>query len=275
MTTTPPAPTITVDIDPTPCPRVEIEITPMPGDAVTVTIWRNWAGQRFPVRGARDATVSGDFFIIDYEAPFGVPVVYTCTTGDVDGNPSLLSPNSDQALLDIEDTIWVQDPIDPTTAIPIPLMGDEMFLEASSFASVTYSVPSSGSVNQVIGSGMPVAYAGARQAASNMPLSVFTPDVDTTFAFRELMLQAYPFCMRTPARVSMLTGLTYVAAGDVTETLRIDGSTLWAMTGQAVRSPGVGVIISPRIYDDLLGEAGTYTELLALYATYTAVKRGS
>lgn len=274
MTTTPPAPTLTPSTSSDPCPRVEVVVTPMPGDADTITVWRSWKGQYAVVRDADAASVSGDFLVVDYEVPLGVPVTYTCRTADAAGTPSQESSGTTTTVNVSE--LWIQDPLDPTTALAARIdlvQTTGVSLHGESFMPATYSADIQ--ITPVAGSALPVAFSGTRRAASRMPLSLITWDVDATDQLRLLLRQAFPLCIRTPADIPQLTGLTYVALDDVLETPYPGwDSTLFTATVDSVRGPGAGIVVQVRTYDDLLDEAGTYSALLGLYSTYVEVLRG-
>ena len=275
MTTTPPAPTLTAATDADPCPRVEVLITPMPVDVDEVTVYRSWKGQRQVVRGASRAEVAGDYLIIDYEVPLGVPVSYTSVGFDVSGVPSQESAST-TVTVDVAD-VWLQDPLDPTTALAarmsrtsvtegVEIIGDSI-LPASYQATTT--------VQPVVGSALPVGMASVRRAVSRAPLTFIAWSPTDAETLRTLLMQTFPLCVRTPAAIPQLGGLTYFALPDFVEAPYPGWTaTLFTASGDAVRPPGSGIVIQPRTYADLSAEAATYAGLLALYPTYVDVKRG-
>lgn len=274
MTTTPPAPTLTAYTDADPCPRVEILITPMPAGVDEITIYRSWQGQRSVVRGASRAEVAGAFLVVDYEAPLGTSIVYTSIGYDASGVPSQESAGS-TVTVSVSDA-WIQDPLDPTSAmqagltIPRDLMvTTPSFLPASFAAAVT--------VAPIVGSRLPAAMGGTRQAASRMPLTLDARTPTVAADLEELLNQSFPLCLRTPADlIRQLGGLTYLAIQEYVPTPD-DGwnaGTLYSMTADTVRGPGAGIVVQVRTYDDLLAEATTYADLLTLYPTYLDVLRG-
>ncbi len=274
MTTTPPAPTLTAATDADPCPRVEVLITTMPGDADTVTVYRSWRGRRTTVRDAEDTSVSGDFLIVDYEVPFGTPVTYTCRTADVAGVPSQESAGTTVTMS--VTNVWMQDALAPTSALEVRMVRTTdtgLTAHGDSFMPATYSADSS--VVPIFGDELPVGLGSVRRAASRMPFGVIAWTPDDADQVRTLLAQAWPLCVRTPAAIPQLGGLTYIALPDVTE-IPYPGwdATLFSATGDSVRGPGSGIAVQVRTYDDLLDEAATYTGLISLYATYVALLRG-
>jgi hypothetical protein len=269
----PPAPILTAFTDASPCPRVQIRVPAMPPLAATITVWRTWSGRRSQVRDAVDAPVSGPYFVTDYEVPLGVPVTYTCETKTAGGTPSELS---DGATTTVNvSSIWMQDALDPTTAIEVQPTPGITGIRAigDSFAPLTYEL--SGEVLPVVGSREPIAVGGTRRAASKVPLSVTTWSQVDTDKVRTLWSQAFPLCARTPSSIPQHGGLVYLAFTGFTEAPYPGwAGTLFATVGDAVRGPGRGIVVQPRTYAHLLDEASTYAGLLTLYPTYLDVRRG-
>lgn len=274
MTTTPPAPTLTVHTDADPCPRVEILISSMPAGIDEITIYRTWLGNRVEVRGGKRAEVAGSYLLVDYEVPLGTSVSYSAVGYDVAGIPSLESPLT--ATTVSVSTVWLQDPLDPTTALQAGLSTprSDLMVVAPSFELGNYV--SSVIKSTVVGSSLAVARAGTRQAASDMPLSVIAGTPTDAAAFQSLFDQAPILCVRAPSGdVPYLGGLAYVAFGTY-QPRPAKGwqSTLFTLSGDVVRPPGAAVVVSPRTYDDLLDESATYSGLLTLYPTYIDLLRG-
>jgi hypothetical protein len=272
VTTTPPAPTLTGHTDADPCPRVEVLITPMPGDAATVTVWRSWSGRREVVRGAKRALSAGDTLVIDYEAPTGVPVEYSCVTYDLAGTASEESPRA-TVTLDSDD-VWLQDPLDPTSALQAGLTTRrDLMVIGPSFVGAR---PVDMTVQQPVGSALPFAFGRKRRAARGMPITVHAETQTAAAQLEALLDQAQPLCVRTPAAVTKLTGLTYVAVGEYLPDVW-DGwqETTYPLVGDVVKGPGAAVVVNPRTFDDLPQEASTFDALLSLHATFIDLKRGA
>lgn len=272
MTTTPPAPTLTVHTDADPCPRVEVLVTPMPVDVDQVTVYRTWRGQRSAVRGASRAEVAGDYLVIDYEVPLGTPVAYSVVGYDTGGTASQESSSS-TVTVDVDD-VWIQDPLDPTSAIAVGLtLPRTIMAVAPSFMPATWAMPSI--IAPIHGSSTPVGLGGARQDAAGIPLTIVTSTPSESAQVHDLLAQAYPLCVRTPSAIPQLTGLTYMAIGDYSPEPHAGWrSTTYPLVGSSVRGPGVSIVVQPRTYADLPAEAATYAGLKALYPTYLDVKRG-
>lgn len=268
----PAAPQLVVGTDADPCPRVEITVPTVPPGAVTITVWRQWSGRRTQVRDAVDAAVSGAFFIVDYEAPLGVQVTYTCETKDANGAVSELS-DATTATVNVS-TIWMQDALDPNSAIEVQSSGTTGITAiGDSFAPMAYEL--TGSILPIAGSRDSVAVGGTRRAASQIPLNLITRSLADTAAVRALWDQAFPLCVRMTSAIPQHDGLVYLAFTEFRESPYPGwDKTLFTAVGDSVRGPGLGVIVNPRQYAHLLDEATTYAGLISLYSTYLDVLRG-
>lgn len=272
MTTTPPAPTVTVFTDAAPCPRAEVVITPMPGDVDTITVYRTWRGQRSVVRGASRTGVAGALLVVDYEVPLGTAVSYSSVGYSTVGAPSEES-TSTVVSVSVND-VWIQDPLDPASAIQVGLtIPRETQVVFPAFLPGKKVTPST--IVAIAGSGLPVGLGGARQALSGIPFTLHTTTQSATDILESLLEQAYPLCVRVPAAVPQMNGLVYLAIGETTPDPGNDWvETTFAMTADVVRGPGAAIVIQPRTYAALPDEAATYTALKTLYPTYLDVRRG-
>lgn len=277
MTTTPPVPTVTPSIDAAPCPRVEILISPMPVDADTITITRAYGSQTDTVRGATGVVVAGDFVVVDYEAPFGVDVTYTCVTEDAGGIASSVSDPSTTVNLDVAE-VWAQDPLDPSTSMPWALNRDgasDARAKRPSFSGFKLSAPQNLAAS--IGSRLPIGQSGVRQAPSAMPLVIATTTPDSTLTMLNLLTQAGALlCIRVPAaKLPLVDPLGYYQLGDITpDDTTVYGQVWWTTAATAIVGPSLDVIVPTRTLDDLGGEASTLADFGTLYATLIDLERG-
>lgn len=272
MTTTPPAPTVTVFTDADPCPRAEVVITPMPGDIDEITVYRTWRGQRSVIRGASRAEVAGAYLVVDYEVPIGTSVSYSSVGYDTVGVPSEESLAT-AVTVSVTD-VWIQDPLDPTTALQVGLtIPREIQAAFPSFLPGKRVMPSA--VVPIAGSSLPVGLGGTRQALSGIPFTLHAMTQSAADTVEVLLDQAYPLCVRVPGAVPQMDGLAYLAIAEVLlEAVNAWEETLFSMTADIVRGPGAAIVVQPRTYADLLDEAATYTALKTVYPTYLDVRRG-
>lgn len=276
MTSTPPAPALTGHTDPAPCPRVEVLISPMPAGVAFISIYR-FVGTAAGVlvRGASMQPVSGDFLVIDYEAPIGESITYQAIAYDSSGTPSANSTSS--SALTLNSTLaWLQDPLDPTSAVGVALnrYGGSPYFSAGTLASATYG--QTVAINPILGSPLPLAVGDVVQAASGIPFVITSlTDDGSADNLRDLFTAAFPLCVRMPASVPTLPGLIYLALTSLTEAPNLNtGRTIFSFAGQSVAGPGLNVVLSPRTWDTVSGEGATWNDIAALYSTWVNVQRG-
>lgn len=252
---------VTAQSDTNPCPRAEITITGITGTNVTLT--RNYGTETSEVRGALKRETTGTSFIIDYEAPLGTPVTYEATGLDANGNitdtatksaPVTVAPQ----LYDGE-MAWMQDPLDPTTAMRV-------ILEGQAGTSLGYS--RSVEYNRPLQSTL-MGMAGRMGEAENVPWSVFTRYGDETAKFLDLVRTAYPLVIRTIAPIP-LPPLVY-ASVDSVKRIQIDlyqaGWEMWAMEFTTVRASSAAIVKPFYTYGSVirLHEGYSYADVIAAH----------
>ncbi|MGH3998724.1 MAG: hypothetical protein ACRDTJ_14860, partial [Pseudonocardiaceae bacterium] len=99
-----------------PCDRVEVTITDLTPTENTVTVWRTSDGKRQAVRESRGRTKVTSDFIVDYEVPLGRTVTYELEVTAGLNNQVAVTP---QNVVVAATSGWIQDPLDPGSAIRI------------------------------------------------------------------------------------------------------------------------------------------------------------
>lgn len=254
-----------------PCPRVGVTVTGLsPTTESTVTVWRSVPGEgRAAVRGLRRTKLIDATYVVDYEAPLGRDVTYTLeVTGPV--VPATLTGT---VAIDT-DTVWFQDPLDPTSAVPVATWDDgaDIWFAASALTEIGYAEPAS--LVRVMGARYPTALGGGRSGPSSAPFDVYTSAIEAANRLRMLLDAASPLLVRTIPLISPpLPALTYLRA-DVAEQpvdrLMLDrvgvsgpmggDVTFWSMRGDLVAGPSINLLVP----------TWTYAQVSALYETYAA-----
>jgi hypothetical protein len=237
-----------------------------------LTVWRQDGGDRTVVRGASGQSVSGSAVVVDYEAPLQTPVTYVCQTVDSAGAVSLVSLPSAAVTLK-EPRMWFQDPVDPTSAVPVALSrpGGAVSRRA---ALAPVSRVQDVTVTPLPNSKLPVASATKRRDPEDVPFEIRTTE-PTTSQVRALTVEAFPLLVRTGTRAPMLPSLSYMVFPTVTERFIYGPDvTIWTLTGQSVQPPTTPVVVAPRTLDDLADEASTLDGLSGLYASMLNLDRG-
>ncbi|MBP1241748.1 hypothetical protein ABID92_000424 [Frigoribacterium sp. PvP120] len=109
-------------LDRAPVERVEVTVTEILPDAVYVDIYRLAEGRSMLVRGGVRVYAVGGVTVVDFEAPFGVPITYRAEMfADQAGTASLGFTGSADTFLDVTSTC-VHQPLNPELAVwPIRL----------------------------------------------------------------------------------------------------------------------------------------------------------
>jgi hypothetical protein len=108
---------LAVRLDHAPVERVEVTVTEILPEAVYVDIYRLAEGRTMLVRGGVRVYAVGGVTVIDFEAPFGIPITYRAEMfADQDGTASLGFTGSADAFLDVA-TTCVHQPLSPQLAV--------------------------------------------------------------------------------------------------------------------------------------------------------------
>lgn len=256
--------TVEVMLD-APCPRVGITVTGLsPTAESTITLWRTTAGEgRSPVRGLRRAVVVDATYVQDFEVPLGRPVTYML---EVAG--PVTPPITTATVTVPSDRVWLQDPLDPSTACEVATRrtAGALYMTSSALAEIRYEAP--GAAVSVMGARFPTLLGGGRRAATSVPFEVLTTAIEASNRLRVLLDAASPLLMRTIPLISPpLPALAYLRA-DAVEQPRAGyrGGTLtrWSLSGDLVQGPSINLLVP----------TWTYAQVSALWETYAAAAAG-
>lgn len=261
-----------------PCDRVEVTITDLTPTENTVTVWRTSDGKRQAVRGARRRIMVTSDFVVDYEVPLGRVVKYEIEVTAGLNNQVAVAP---QDVTVNASSGWIQDPLDPGSAIRIhggvgP--AGEAALRGDAFARLEYA--SDMSIVPIMGSPDPVALIGQRQSASGVSLPMVTEAAQEAADLRRLIQQAPLVLVRPlPGWASALPGLCYTASAKPAE-LPIDeawGGKIvhWELTGDLVAAPAMNILIPLWTYGNVKDLWATYQQAQTALTgkTYLEVKK--
>lgn len=123
------------------------------------------------VRGADRITVTGALFVRDHVPPLNVEARYRLVV-----HSGAVTPlRGEDRITIVSDRVWVQDPLDPRTAVAVQCShdGDDVYLLADSVAAYSRRRPLD--LVTPLGGRLPVASAGTRQAPSGIPLYLRAP----------------------------------------------------------------------------------------------------
>ena len=221
----------------------------------TITITRTAEGDTVPVRGALEVVPRTDtFVVVDNEAPFGVPLVYTLTQTYADGTTSTVESN--EVILTGVELPWLTNPI----------TGEGVDATIADWPELSY--PGRQTIVDVSGRSAPLVISDVRGTPTS-ELVVLTRTRDQLVRLRHLLhtgdvVQVRPVCGAVEA--------AYLAVGEVTETryrpagdgAGSDWRRLVTLAAQAVDQPTPRI---PAVGDTLADLAAYVPTTLADLAT--------
>lgn len=234
------------------------------GDGAVI-VERSWDGGAtwHRVRGGALVLAGGDY-LVDHAAPLGVETTYRVVQGGVTLATAQITLESS--------TAWVQDPLDPSSALAVTLGALDQgrpLLAAGSLASAAYAQVSD--LALVDGAAYPVASIGQRQVASDVPLVLAVDVAQDAGRLRRLLLSAGQLLVRGLPD-SMLTPVAHVVA-TVKEARVGEGVgavALWDLDATLVRPVSLTITIPRWTYEEV---AAMYPEMT--YAEVTASRPGA
>ncbi|MFZ4843957.1 hypothetical protein [Mycetocola saprophilus] len=247
--------------DDQPCPRVELVARDLPPSTTAVTIWRTAAGRTKEVRGAIRTNASDAISLVDFEAPFGVPLTYRVepftATGDSLGLIGLA-----ETQLDVDET-WVHNPLNPFGSVVVSFRGS---------AVGAISRPVDGQVEHALGSRVGRVVSSGRRGVVGVSLDVMTEtlaDADKVAALLGDEGNELPpvLCFRIGARDRVrLPQPFYAAVLDIVES----SFDYTEGTGEKIAHHMSGTEAAPPV-PGLFIPLLTYAHLNAYYASYAAL----
>lgn len=176
-----------------PVPAVQVTVTEVwPGTQV-VNVYRIADGREFQVRGGVRKLAVGGTSVVDWEAPFGVPITYRVECfADAAATVSLGYSDPAETVLDVR-RAWLHQPLNPSMCVsPEMLWGTAL--------ERTRETP--GDVVWVQGADVATWVGGKRRGAQDVPFALLV-DRDGADAFQQLLggytrQQSAVLCIRTP-----------------------------------------------------------------------------
>jgi len=248
-----------------PVPRVRVDVVDS-GGATAVTVTRlHPDGRTFPVRtadgGPLPLTASGSDQVgtlYDYEAPFGVPVIYSTTETVTGTSPATLTVGD----------VWLIHPGVPELSQPVDFYAD-------SFKEEAWGVDQG--VFWPMGRDTPVVQtAGMRRAASSS-LTVAVEAAGELAALRALVRDAGTLYLNVPPGLIDGVEPCYIAVGNISvrRLSSIGSDVLRAvdMPYQVVDRP-VGGTTAERNWSDVIADNATWADVIARYDTWADLLAG-
>jgi hypothetical protein len=258
----------------TPIPHVEMTIFGLNPNTVTITVTRTVKGRTMVVPGQIRGYAVGGRNVVDWDAPFGVPLSYRAEQFDIDGNSlGFTVPFTTQ--LDVEST-WIQNAFDPRHAVPVTM---------ASGAGATLSRPTPTDVYYPVGSGLGVGISGQRKGLTDVPVPFLTFSELDADKVRGMFGDPYTspsvppvVVIRTGAGQNLRLPQPFYAliqdAGETPMDTNIGGHiTRWECTAIEVARPAPALVAAVLSYADLDAAYPTYSAMDAAYDSYLARDR--
>jgi len=250
-------------------PRVEILGFLFPPAAVTATYYRSDGSRTWTVRGGVNRSVAGGVAVLDWEAPFGVPVSYRAELFNAAG---LSIGFTDSASITVvTDEVWVQHVLEPSIAVRWSFT-DRALAELSR--------PTAGGFAQVEGASVQKWIGSRRTGLVQVNLSGVTENLDDAAVF-DSMFGTYeqarvpilvfraPPVLRLPA--------TFIAQVEVVRQpmsiATVPDFDVWELVGTEVEPPAVGLVEATLTWDDLAAAYDTWDEVAAAYGSWLDASR--
>lgn len=212
--------TITAEVmDQAGAPQVGVTVAGLDdSETSTVVVETSWdaAATWVPVQGAGGLHGLGGVFVRDHAPALGRPVVWRARV--TSGPDAPLTVVSGPPLVLPADVVWVQDPLDPRSAVPCRMHwdGSSVLLAQGSLGEIEF-----GQVADVAtpeGATLPVASIGRRVAAAQVPITMTYDVAAEGGALRRLLMSAGPVVVRGLPAEAVLDPVATVAVGAVHET---------------------------------------------------------
>lgn len=250
-------------------PRVELVAREFAANAVTATFYRSDGTRTWTVRGGVSRSVAGGVALIDWEAPFGVPVSYRAEQFDSAGL-SVGFTDSASIILDI-DEVWVQHVLEPQIAVLWSFSDDAL---------ASIERPTDGSFMQVEGAAVQKWVGSRRTGVTDVNLSGVTENLadaeifDSMFGTYEqprvpiLVFRAPPLLRLPPtliAQVQVVRAPLSIAT--------VPDFDVWVLRGTEVEPPAIGLVEATLTWDDLAAAYSTWDEVAAAYSSWLDASR--
>lgn len=200
----PSPPTVVAMPGSSPVPSVQITVPEVEPGTQSVNVYRIADGRQFLVRGGVRKLAVGGTSVVDWEAPFGVPITYRVEFfSDAEATISLGFSEPAETVLDVRQA-WLHQPLNPSMSLsPVMLWGTAL--------ERTRETP--GEVVWVQGADVATWVGGKRRGAQDVPFALLV-DRAGADAFQVLLggytrQQPAVLCIRTP--VDMRVPRTFFA----------------------------------------------------------------
>lgn len=236
-------------------PQVGVTVTDLDAGDQIISVQVSWDSQETwrTVSGGDRVVAVGGAFVRDHFTPLNVEAVWRVIEHSVSGEPATVS----DALVVPSEDIWLQDALDPRSAVTLVATGfdDEgRGLMFGSFAHAAWSQPVD--IAQVLGDDRPVASVGQRMIAGQVPLVIEHKVAAEGGALRRLLMRSGQMVLRGHDFDVLEPVAFIVAAGaDETRELRVGNPayqvSTWDLTVSQVRPLSLKFVVPWWTYDQV------------------------
>lgn len=259
-------PTLTPQPQGSPVPSIQVVLDDVDPATVVVNLYRIADGRTAMVRGGIRKYAVGGTSVVDWEAPFGVPVTYRAEMfSDADATQSLGFTDSSVTTLDVTDT-WVHQPLNPGLSVRA------MRLQGTANEQIRVTP---GDLVYAQGAELATWIGGQRRGLSSSPWDLLVES--TTDADRMQAVfgsygssQSAVVCIRTPPPMRVPRTL-YLAVAELHELdvdIPVGGSAVrYQFTGTEARPPAPGLVAAALRRIDIDVTYATRDQRAAAYLT--------
>lgn len=258
----------------TPIPHVEMTLFNLDPNTVNITVYRTAGRRTMPVRGQIQAYAVGGRNVVDWEAPFGIPLTYRAEQFDSTGQ-SIGFTGTFATQLDVAET-WIHNPFEPASGIAVQML---------STAGAALSRPIPTDKYWAGGNGVAVGISSQRRGLNDVACSFATlteADADTV---RDMFGDPYQspstppvLVIRTGAKVNLRFPQPFFALIDDPVETPLDAqqgghAISWECTATEVAPPAPALVGSVLSYADIDISYPSYGAMDAAYSSYLARDR--
>lgn len=250
-------------------PRVQVDLAVPAGNIMSsLTVWRDGPGGRRVLR-TQPAPGLDERTVFDFEAPFGVPVVYGWTVTYTGSTPGTVTELTSPVVLSPEDA-WLIAPQSPGLSFPL---GKEDATRAGFARNDSEFFVSNTTVHRILGARLPVTTTSGPRAGLETSLRIRTVTADERDTLRGLLATDFPILVNTPPAWGVGVPYGYFHVGPYTvsrvSTVGTFDERDFDLPLVQVRSPIADVENFGWDYSELATQFESYASLQDVFASYS------
>lgn len=264
--------TLATAVDSAGRPYMDVRVGSFDAGVAFATVYRTVKGRQFQVRGLYQAPVSGLVSTQDYEAPFGVAASYQVAQYDSSMNFISYSAIVSATLPRLSAPLyaWIHNPLDPSTAVRVWMMGQSAQQIARPSAIEQFQIP---------GRSVGVALHSTRGGVTGAVLDCYC-ETDADVDKFDALFGGYDsdqspiLCIRTDPDLRLPPTLFAVVGSALQNPFTDDsaGGGWWTLTGDETSPPVSAFVVSLLSYADFTAFYSTYAAFTSAYVDYATAQ---